>query len=105
LEQTGTGLTVSLELENLGVFDVREALVVVYDGDPTQPADCQATLSAPTRLLVRQLGHARGAVPGLEPTTVSVALRADALPPALYAQAFVCDAGAPAGCHTVRLTL
>lgn len=60
-------------LHNQGVWDARKAMVVVYNGDPTQPRSPQATLdqSGP-ELQTRQLGHAVTAVRGLHESEIEM---------------------------------
>jgi subtilisin family serine protease len=60
-------------LHNQGVWDARKAMVVVYNGDPTQPRSPQATLdqSGP-ELQTRQLGHAVRAVRGLHESEIEM---------------------------------
>ncbi len=54
-----SGTCIQLVLRNRGVFDVSRALIIVYNGDPMQPADPSASREKPNILLVRQLGHTR----------------------------------------------
>lgn len=59
---------------NRGVFDVRRALVVVFNGNPLKPAVPRATEDSPTILATRQIGHAIESVRGLHSSTFDIVL-------------------------------
>lgn len=83
-------------VRNLGVHDLEQVMVTVYNGNPNVPADGP-------ELTVRQLGHARAWLMGLEGTVVTVDLPPGEHPE-LWVQAFVADVGAPAECVTERVS-
>ncbi|MCC6442715.1 MAG: S8 family serine peptidase [Armatimonadetes bacterium] len=105
LRQTSKGLRLALALENLSAFDIGRAVLALYAGDPTCPADAQASFTSPAELQVRQIEHTCCAIPGLEAVTATLPLPEEALSRPLYAQAFACDAGAPGDCCTVRIAI
>jgi len=59
---------------NRGVFDVRRALAVVFNGNPLKSAAPRATEDNPTILVTRQIGHAIESVRGLRSATFDVVL-------------------------------
>lgn len=64
----------SVTIRNRGVFDVRRAMLVVYNGDPRKAAAPRATVEKPQLLLTRQLGHTIAPVRGLSSAQFTVRL-------------------------------
>ena len=61
-------------VENRGAMDVAKALVTVYNGDPTLPAEPEGTMARPVLLVTRQIGHALGPVRGLGSSALAAQL-------------------------------
>jgi len=82
-------------LHNQGVWDARKAMVVVYNGDPTQPRSPQATLdqSGP-ELQTRQLGHAVTSVRGLQESDIELDC-VGAAPAKVWFEVFCLDRHSP----------
>lgn len=72
-EPVQPGFQLRGRLRNLGIRDAQRAMVVVYNGDPTQPRSPEATLEQPgPSLQTRQLGHTVLAVQGLHESHFAV---------------------------------
>lgn len=99
-----SGTSTRIRLRNLGAFDVSRALVVVYSGDPRQPADPSASREKPNPLLVRQLGHAIVSVVGFEQADATIYLSGWNGVDPLFAQACVLDLGGPNEAVTTHLS-
>lgn len=67
-------LVFKVSVENRGAFDVEKALVVVFNGDPREPAAPEGRLQKPIILVTRQIGHTIGPVRGLHATRFAIEL-------------------------------
>ncbi|MFN7765644.1 MAG: S8 family serine peptidase [Planctomycetaceae bacterium] len=82
-------------LHNHGVWDARKAMVVVYNGDPTQPRSSEATLDQPgPELQTRQLGHAVTSVRGLHESGIAIDC-AGAAPAKVWFEVYCLDRRSP----------
>jgi len=62
-------------VENKGVFDAGKALIIVFNGDPCQPADPNATREKPApELQTCQIGHTITRVRGFHKTEIKIEL-------------------------------
>ena len=91
-------------LRNEGAFDIRQAIVVAYNGDPQVPAVPEATPEKPVILQTRQIGHAITPVRGLHGATADIAL---AEPPGrtVWLEAYCLDRGTAGQVATARIVL
>ena len=105
LERSGERWRLHLQVSNPCALDISRGLAVVYNGHPERPADPQASTDHPVTLATRQLGHAMFRCVGLENACVTVDLECDAKPEQVWVQLSVGDAGAPAGCATVQVSV
>ncbi len=101
IDRSADAPTLLVRLANRGAFDIEQALVVAYDGNPLQPAASQATLDSPVTLETRQLGHVIAPVRGLHGATVGIAL--SGVPDELWVQACTLDHRGDPGAPTARV--
>ncbi|MDA0747979.1 MAG: S8 family serine peptidase [bacterium] len=64
----------NVTIKNDGVFDVKKALVVAFNGNPTEPAAPEGTMQNAITLITSQIGHTIGEVRGLHDTRVTIEL-------------------------------
>jgi len=91
-------------IENRGAFDVKEALAIVYQGDPRRPAAPQGTMLNPVLLVNKQIGHTVAPVRGLHQANFEIGL-IETPQKEVWIQVCTLDRGGSREVDTVRLTL
>jgi len=105
LDVKRTLISIRIEIENLGVFDVEKALITAYNGDPLKAADRKGTIKRPVILKTKQIGHTISKVLGFESSKVTIDLTLKKLPREIYLQAFSLDLDAPHNADTALIRL
>lgn len=91
LRSTDAGYEIQATLRNIGVWDAKQAMVVIYNGDPTMAKSPSATSDKPgPELQTRQLGHAIVPVRGLHQRQATITC-SNPIPPTLWFEVFSLD--------------
>jgi hypothetical protein len=104
LVQRGAVRVVEADLENRGVFDAERAMIVAYNGDPTQPAAPEGTFAKPVARSTWQLGHALAPVRGLHRQPISMELTGN-VPAAVWFETFCLDRHDLGKVHRLKVSL
>ena len=91
-----------IAMRNRGVFDIERALVAAFNGAPLRAAAPEGTMQKSVTLVTRQIGHAIGAVRGLDGAVVDIELTEKPTGP-IWIQACTLDRHGSDEVHTVRL--
>lgn len=102
LDRSTGSPSLTVQVKNDGVIDIERALLVVFDGDPTRPADPTASRESPATLVTRQRGHAIVPIRGLHSTSCTVAVEGDT-PDELFLQLSSLDHHGAYEVDTVRV--
>lgn len=78
-------LRMRVDLYNDGVFDIKRALMVAFDGDPLTAADPNASRANPKTLLRKQIGHTIASLRGLHRSTCEIEIEGEK-PAEIYLQ-------------------
>ncbi len=91
-----------ISVHNRGAFDVDQALLVAFNGDPLKAAAPRATMAKPQILITRQIGHAIAPVRGLHSTEFAIKLT-EAPPKRIWLQLCTLDRHGSDQVHTVKI--